>query len=170
MDVGSTLRLANMRNGLAFPHDAVCYFQSNHGHRMQTGYFRIDAMPYDAVIHLLRSGKVRIVDATRRRKQITDAQRMGIPTWCLVFNRALSDKAARAAKVCPWETPEMRHLAHHTDTHAALIATVRKLARLYGQPRPRPCIIGENVLLECHQGFIADDQPRRLRELIEALV
>lgn len=41
------LRVANATNGLAFPpYDEISMFLSSHGHRMSTGYFRVDAMPH----------------------------------------------------------------------------------------------------------------------------
>ncbi len=157
------LTLANIRNGLAFPHDDVCYFQSQYGHKAKLGYFRIDSMPYRAVIHLLMGKELKIVDATRRHKLLTDALKFGVPTWCLVFNRSLG-KTYRSIKVCDWETPEMRRLAHHTDIHESSIDSIRKLIHLYGYTKP--AIIGDNILLECHQAFVADDQIERLRKLI----
>ena len=157
----SNMRLANATNGLCFPpFDAISMFQSQHGHQMKTGYFRWDAMPWTAVIHLLQGGKITIVDATRRHKQLTDAQKFGVPTWCLVFNRALRK---RKIVVCDWQTPEMAHIAHN-DTHEPYMRSIRKLAKLYGVSNP--AVVGENVFIECHQAFDADDKPKRLRQRI----
>ena len=159
--MGAELRLANASNGLAFPpYDDICMFQSQHAHHCQRcGYFRADAMPWRAVVCLLGGGSVRIVDATRRHKPLTDALRYGVPTWCLVFNRALGD---RRSVVCAWQTPEMRKCAN-ADRHKPTAHAIRKLARVLAPwPSPVRAIIGQNVLLECHQGFDADDKPKRL--------
>jgi hypothetical protein len=155
------MRLANATNGLCFPpFDAVCMFQSQHGHHMRSGYFRWDAMPWDAVVHLLQGGQVTIVDATRRHKSMTDAQKFGVATWCLVFNRAIRD---RETLVCTWQTPEMRRVAL-SELHEPYMRSIRKLANLLGSHRP--AIIGQTVILECHQAFDADDKPKRLRARI----
>jgi hypothetical protein len=157
------MRLANISNGLAFPHDDVCYFQSQYGHHCdRCGYFRLDSMPYRAVLHLLHGGTVTIVDGTRRHKPLTDALRYGVPTWCLVFNRAIG----RRERVCEWQTPEMERVAN-SDMHDALKSTIRKLSHIF--PPTRSAIIGDNILLECHQGCIFDDKPRRLAEVAHAL-
>src|SRR3990167_8290817 len=97
------LRLANIRNGLAFPNDDVCMFQSCHGHHAADGYFRIDDMSYRVVIELLRGHPVTIVDGTARNKPLSDALRYGVPTWLMVFNRAICQ---RRVHVCPWVTPD----------------------------------------------------------------
>jgi hypothetical protein len=124
------------------------------------GYFRIDAMPYNAIIHLLNGGHITIIDATRRHKPLTDALRFGVPTWCLVYNRAIRRKNW---KVCEWETPEMRKISN-LDIHKPLVQSIRKIAKYYN--KSLPIVIGGQVHLECHQGFIADDKPQRLRRLI----
>jgi hypothetical protein len=127
------------------------------------GYFRIDAMPYRAVIHLITGGNLTIVDATRRHKLLTDALKFGIPTWCLVFNRAIRE---RDVKTCDWETPEMRKVAN-LDIHKPLVQSIRKIVRYYNGSKP--AIIGENISLECYQGFIGDDKPHRIKTLISNL-
>lgn len=154
------MRLANIRNGLAYPHDDVCLFQSNHGHRASMGYFRIDAMPYRAVIHLLCGGEITIIDATARGKKLSDALRYGVPTWCMVFNRALGQPRV---PVAAWVTREMVNLAHG-PIHKPLVQTIRKLARLY--PYQKLAIIGMNVHLESHPCCRFDDKPELLKELM----
>lgn len=160
------LTLANMSNGLAFPpYDYISYFQSNHGHNAKIGYFDSGSMPYSAIVHLLRGGEITIVDATRRRKPLTDAQKFGIPTWCLVFNRAVGqfDKSYRKVKVCAWQTPEMLKIAH-SDTHKSYVQTIRKFIKLFGYSKP--AVIGDNVFLVCHQAFIGDDKPKIIQKLM----
>lgn len=155
--VPEVLRLANIRNGLVYPHDDVCNFQSQHGHQLKCGYFRIDAMPYSAVIHLLRGGEIEIIDATRRDKPLSDALKFGVTTWCMVFNRALN---CRGIRVCYWETREMRNAAS-SSIHRPLVQTIRKLAALYGAEWPAR--IGINVHLACHSGATFDDDVKALR-------
>jgi len=158
------IRLANMMNGLAYlPYDDICYFQSCYGHHASYGYFRIDAMPIKVVIHLLQCGEITIVDATRKYKPLSDAMKFGVPTWCIVFNRALNFKGSRHIKVCDWQTPEMKRIAL-SQQHKPLVQTIRKLIRIYGYENP--AIIGKNIHLECHQGAIFDDKPKRLKELV----
>jgi hypothetical protein len=152
--------LANISNGLAFPHDDVSFFQSQHGHNCKMGYFRLDAMPYRAIIHLMKGEEIVIVDATRRHKPLTDAQKFGVVTWALVYNRAIGCKV----KVCAWQTPEMGRVAL-SHIHAKAVQTLRHLAKYYN-PR-RPAIIGDNVKLVCHQGFVADDNVGRIKNLIK---
>lgn len=159
------LRLANMMNGLVYyPYLDVCYFQSNYGHHAADGYFRIDAVPFQAVIHLLKGGSITIVDATRKNKPLSDGLRFGVPTWCIVFNRALNFKGSRHIKVCGWQTPEMKGVAL-SSKHRSLVRTIRKLVKIYGYKKP--AVIGENIFVECHQGADFDDKPKRLREIIE---
>jgi len=158
------MRLANMMNGFAFPpYDDICYFQSCYGHHASYGYFRIDAMPIKAVLHLLHGGNVTIVDATRKWKPLSDALKFGVPTWCIVFNRALNFEGSRHIKVCDWQTPEMKKVAL-SKIHKPLVQTIRKLVKVFGYQKP--AIIGDSVLLECHQGAIFDDKPKRLKEII----
>lgn len=146
------LMLANISNGLVFPHDGVCFFMSTYGHHAKLGYFRIDAMPWSAVIHLMNNGEIAIIDATRGDKSLTDAQRYGVPTWCMVYNRAIRAKSDR---VCDWETDAMRRVAS-SNYHKKLIRSIRKLAKYY---RPtRPAVIGQNVHLICHRRFQFDDR------------
>jgi len=156
------LRLANLSNGIAFPHDDVCYFQSNHGHNCKMGYFRHDAMPPQAIIHLLTGGEITIVDATAKNKSLTDAQKFGVPTFCLVFNRAIK---RRDIKVCSWQTREMEKVAY-ADIHKKLVQTIRKLVRIYGHSGP--ITIGQKMKFVCHAGFPMDDKPALLAEAINA--
>ena len=159
--------LANIRNGLAFPHDGVCNYQSNHGHHMKTNYFRIDAMSYDDIIYLLKGGTLKIVDGTGNHKKLTDAQKFGVPTWCIVFNRALDFKGSRHINVCDWQTPEMKKVAL-SDVHKPLVQSIRKLVKIYGHRKP--AIIGDNILLECHH-IDFDDKPERLKkEIIDEIL
>lgn len=152
------LRLANISNGLVYAHDDVCFFQSQHGHHRDCGYFRMDAMPHSATIHLLTGGLVEIIDATHRNKPLTDALRFGVPTWCLVFNRALGWENI---VVCDWQTPDMVSASAAT-MHSAVRHVIRRLADYYGAQRP--CVINENVFLTCHRNVRYDDKPDRIRE------
>lgn len=114
-------------------------------------------MPFSAIIHLLQGGTLTIVDATQHGKPLTDAQKYGIATWCLVYNRAIR---RRADKICAWQTREMEMVAS-SNIHKKLIKTIRKLARYY--PPTKPAIIGENVQLVCHRGFALDDKAEEIR-------
>jgi hypothetical protein len=154
------MRLANFSNGIAFKHDDICYFQSNHAHRISTGYFAHNAMSLKNIIYLLNGGNITIIDATRRHKRLTDALKFGVPTFCLVFNRAIYE---RKAQVCEWQTNEMLKISH-SQIHKPLVQTIRKLMKIYD--KSEPLIIGENVKLICHQGFIADDKPKRLKKMV----
>ena len=150
--VGYKLILANISNGLLFPHDGVCFFSSTHGHHMKLGYFRIDAMPWDAVIHLMKGGEITIVDATRKNKPMTDALRYRVPTWAMVYNRAIRKKSE---KVCDWQTREMIRVAS-SNKHKRLLRSYRKLAK-YFKPA-QPAVIGQNIKVICHRNFQLDDQ------------
>jgi len=158
------MRIANMMNGLAYPpYNDICYFQSCYGHHASDGYFRIDSMPYNAVLHLLRGGQITIVDATQSQKPLSDALKFGVPTWCIVFNRALDFPGSRGIKVCGWQTPEMKKVALDNH-HKPLVQTIRKLVKVFGYKRP--AIIGDNIHLECHESVIFDDKPERLKQLV----
>ena len=141
------LRLSNICNGLPYPHDMVCNFMSTHGHHKKDGYFRMDAMPYDAVICLLRGGAVTIIDATQHNKPLTDALKYGVPTWCLMFNRALRCKIP----VCPWMTQDMVDVANG-PLHRPLVQRVRRLEQIFGNAGPIE--IGKQVMLECYKMYI----------------
>jgi len=151
---------ANLSNGLAYPHDGVCAFLSTFGHHYRNGYFRIDSMPYDAVILLLQGQRIGIVDATQHDKPLTDALKFGVPTWCRVFNRAIR---CNDVQVCQWETVHIKRAAGQQGK-GPLVQTIRKLAILYGVAEP--AIIGENVLLDCHRSVQFDDKPGALKETI----
>lgn len=154
------MRLANIRAGLAYPHDGVCAFLSTHAHSYKMGYFRIDAMPYDAVLHLLKGGNVEIIDGTQHDKPLSDALKYGVTTWALVFNRALR----YSGQVAPWETPEMRRAAR-AKRHKPLVQMIRKLADLVGR---HPIIIGQNLHLTCHRQIAHDDRVDILRGLMKS--
>jgi hypothetical protein len=155
------LRLANMSNGLAYPHDMVAYFQSQYAHHMKLNYFNRDAMPWDAVIHLLKGGEICVIDASQHHR-LTDALKYGVPTWCAVFNRAVYQQA----NVCSWFTPEMRKVS--TSKHVKpIVNSIRKLVGLIGSSGP--LIISQNVHLICHMGVKFDDKPEMIRRLNEAI-
>lgn len=153
--------LANFSNGIVYPHDDICYFQSMYGHHAKLGYFRLDSMPIRAIVAALKGERLTIIDATRRHKRLTDALKYGVPTWCLVFNRAIGYKSV---PVCDWATPEMVRLAH-SDFHDKTKATIRKLSNIYGDCGP--VIIGENLILECHQAAEWDDKPKRIKRKLQ---
>lgn len=159
----TNLRLANIRNGLAYPHDDVCYFQSQWGHHMGYGYFRLDSMPYSAVIHLLRGGSITVVDATQHHR-MSDALKFGVTTWCLVFNRALGEPKVNFA---PWVTTEMLRVAQG-NLHRPTIRVIRKLIKLYGATAP--LVYDWNVFYDCHLGFAWDDKDKELRDLAREVV
>lgn len=154
------LRLANIRNGLAYPHDDVCCFASCDAHHLSHGYYRIDAMPYRAVIHLLTGGEIEIIDATQHDKPLSDALRFGVPAWCRTFNRAIGQNVVH---VCPWETVHIRQAANK-QSRRPVVQMVRKLADLYGWVAP--AVIGQNVRLRCYRNATFDDKPQRLRGLL----
>ena len=157
------MRLANFSNGLAYEHDDICYFQSNFGHSAKKGYFRIDAISLKAIICLLKGEKLEIVDATSHKKKYTDAQKFGVPTWCIVFNRALNFKGSRHIEVCPWQTREMKGVAL-SRMHKPMVQNIRKLQKLFGYKKP--AIIGDNVILTCGTNVDFDDNAKRLKRLL----
>lgn len=160
-------RLANLSNGIVFPHDMVCWFQSNHAHNRSTGYFDQAAMPWPAVVNMFArpEDQYLILDATRRHKPLTDAQKVGVPTWCLTFNHALG---LPYEQVCVWETREMREAAAD-PIHHDLRQQIRRLSR-YFEPRKQGLVLGRDVFVECYQNAEWDDKPKRIRErLLEPL-
>lgn len=162
------MKLANMSNGLAFPpYDGISYFQSQYGHQAKLGYFNHDALPVDSIVELLKGNVLYLTDATRKNKALTDAFKYGVPTFCLVFNRAIGlfDKTYRYIKVCDWQTPEMLKVSH-SDIHKPEVQKIRKLIRIFGYKKP--AIIGNNVILQVHSGFIGDDKPNRIKEMVNA--
>jgi len=147
------MRIANATNGLAFPpFGAVSIFLSTHGHNCKFGYFRIDAMPYIAVLELLQGKHIIMVDATPHDKDLTDAFRFGLTTWCLVFNRAIHQEV----QVAHWQTKPMWHNAHR-EKFKPLVQRIRRLALIY--PPHQPAVIGDNIILEVHRNFQLDDKP-----------
>jgi hypothetical protein len=160
-----TMRIANMANGLAFPpYDDYAYFQSQYAHHAKKcGYFSHDSLSWRTLIHLIKGGKIELVDATVHNKKLTDALFFGAPTFCLAFNYALGQGHIR---VCDFQTREM-YRASHMSMHRPFIRKIRKLVRLFGNEKTKPLIIGDNVKLECHQNFKLDDKPLELREVIK---
>lgn len=163
MEILSELRLANVRNGLAYPHHDLCYFQSNHGHRASLGYLRIDAMPLRAVVHLLLGSRIVIIDGTAKSHRISDALRFGVPTWCAAYNHALGFYRPP----CDWISDHAMEVAR-SPLHRPLRHNIQKLAELYASVRSAPPArigVGQdyNVVLECHLGIEHDDRPERLR-------
>lgn len=161
------MTLANLSNGLAYPHDHIAHFQSNYAHHKSLGYFRIDSMPLEAIVHLLNGGEVTIVDATASDKALSDGLKKGVPTWCLVFNRAIDKvgvSGARSVRVCEWQTRDMVQVAHSQFHHPAT-QTIRKLAKVVGATGP--AVIGQNIHLVCHRLVGFDDKPDRLAELVQ---
>ncbi len=160
------MRLANISNGLAFPpYDDYCYFQSQYGHQAKYGYFNKDALSIKAIVELLKGNTLYLIDATRKNKALSDAFKFGVPTFCLVFNRAIGihDKTYRKIQVCEWQTPEMLKVSH-SDIHKPTVQKIRKLINLFDYTKP--AIIGGNVILEIHNNFIGDDKPKRIKEII----
>ncbi|MCJ8335012.1 MAG: hypothetical protein MJH10_12275 [Epibacterium sp.] len=148
------MRLANASNGLAYPHDDVCMFLSQTAHHKRLGYFRIDAMPHRGSIHLMRGGTITVVDG-RRRKGLSDALSKGLPTWCMVFNRAARFEPVQ---VCDWQTPAMV-AASRLRLHKPAVQALRRLMRAY--PPTSPAVIGQNVFVDC-QVCDHDDSPEML--------
>ena len=155
--------VANARNGLIYPHDEVCYFMSAHGQAAKIGYFRMDSMPWSVAIAIATGDRVEIVDATPGAKPLTDGLKFGVPTWCLVYNRAIHRPEL---SVCSWETPHMRRLAQN-GVHRKTAHALRKLLFCV-TPEPQPAIVGQNVILTCHQRAYWDDKPEILRALLES--
>jgi len=150
------MRIANAINGLAFPpYDGVSMFLSTHGHNCRFGYFRIDAMPYSAVIELLQGGTIQLVDATQHNKPLTDAFKFGVTTWALVFNRAIRNEV----QVAQWQTKPM-WINAHSNHFKPLVQRIRRLSEIYNPSKP--AIIGDNILLEVHRNFLYDDKPKKI--------
>lgn len=154
------MRIANATNGLAFPpFDAVSMFLSTHGHNYKMGYFRIDAMPYNAVIKLLKGERITLIDATQHNKELPDSFKFGVTTWALVFNRALG---LRNTVVAPWQTKEMLKAAN-SATHKMLVQRIRRLREVFGYQKP--IRIGDNIIFEVHKAFPYDDKPNEIRSI-----
>ena len=94
-------------------------------------------------------------------KPLSDALRFGVPTWCLVFNRAIG---SRSVAVAPWCTREMINIAHG-PLHGPLVQSIRKLAKLF--PPVQPAVVGQTVILECHPLCGHDDNAAKLKEKIK---
>ena len=156
----TVIRIANATNGLAFPpFDAVSMFLSTHGHNCKFGYFRIDAMPYIAVIELLKGNQILMVDATPHNKEMPDAFKFGLTTWCIVFNRAIRQEV----KVAEWQTRDMWRNGHDAK-FKPLVQRIRRLAEIY-YPN-RPALFGDNILTEIHRNFEFDDKPCEIALLV----
>ena len=154
------LRVANATNGLAFPpYDCVSMFLSTHGHNYSMGYFRIDAMPYRAIIELLGGGEIKVVDATQHDKPLPDALKFGVTTFALVFNRAVGEYKL---VVAPWQTREMRRAAL-SGAHKKLVQRIRRLVKVFGHSGPVE--MGKQVQWEVHRNFPWDDKPEKIMEV-----
>ena len=154
------MRIANAMNGLAYPpYDAVSMFLSTHGHSCKMGYFRQDAMPYMAVIELLKGGSLCLVDATQSDKPLTDAFKFGLATWCMVFNRAIGHKTESSL----WVTRDMVRAANSCQ-HKKVVQRIRRLEAVFGHTRP--AVIGENIILEVHKKILFDDKPNMIKKIL----
>lgn len=154
------LRLANMINGLVFPHDHVCYFQSQYGHHRSLGYFKSDSVPHEVALRFFLGDTITIVDATSHNKPYTDTQKFGVVTWCMVMNRAMNQWVDWVAD---WQTRDMVSAAR-SQIHKPYVQTLRKLIRIFGSKHP--AIIGETVFIECHRNFKADDKPEVISKMV----
>lgn len=146
---------ANITNGLAYPHDDVCHFMSTHGHNCKMGYYRLDSMPYSAVIELLKGRPIKVVDGTAHNKPLTDGLKFGLTTWAITYNRALHTDMG----VAPWQTPEMWFNGHRSDVSRRVVQRIRRLLAVYGGKTALPAILGETILVECHRNIAHDDRP-----------
>lgn len=162
--------LANISNGLCFPHDDVCRFQSNHGHNWKIGYFDVDAMPWSAVIRLLRGESIRVIDATGKKKPLTDGLKYGLTTWAMAFNRGLG---RTNTFIAPWSTREMALAAYQSEPARKVAHGVRRLSRIYGHSPHLMLVmpIGglvyngwPTIFVDCVSNFMYDDKPEKIRE------
>jgi len=164
------LVLANISNGLVYPHDGVCYFQSNHAHNYSFGYFDDNAIGLDYIIHLLEGGELTLVDGTQKINKMPDAFKFGVPTWCCVFNRACwragntVESCWQDFRVCEWQTPEMIKAASGSR-HRKLVNTIRKLSKIYGS---NPIAISNNIFLRWYGSIDYDDKPDKIRDIIKS--
>ena len=171
---------ANLSNGIAFPHNSVCRFQSNHGHNWKLGYFAVDSMPWDAVIRLLHGEPITIVDATAHNKPLSDGLRYGLTTWAMAFNRAI--RRNDCVRVAPWSTREMCLAAYRNHTAKQVVQGIRRLARIYGAYGPVwlscndprcPSVLSKfsgscaKINVKCYSDFKADDDPFALSVLAQ---
>ena len=151
------LRIANATNGLAFPpYDCVSMFLSTHGHNYGMGYFRIDNMPYLAIVELLKGGVIQVVDATQHDKPLPDAIKFGVTTFALAFNRAIGEYDLVVAS---WQTHEMKRAAL-SSAHKKLVQRIRRLAQVFGHNGP--IVMGNQIQWEVHRNFTLDDKPGQL--------
>ena len=180
------MNLYNASSGLPLggKNAEVCFFQSCHAHNLKCGYFADNAMPWNAVIELLKGGILNIVDGSRNKSgyvmgnrrcgKLSDALTYGVPTWMMVFNQAIQKIPARRTcadylwdefewynpldiKVCEWQT---RHMIRATFKHDKLRHQIRRLAKVYG--RKGPAIVGRNVMLTTHRATW-DDKPEEMK-------
>jgi hypothetical protein len=156
---------ANITNGLAYPHHEVAHFMSTHGHSCKFGYFRLDAMPYSAVIELLNGRPIRVVDATQHNKPLTDGLKYGLTTWVLVFNRGIR-QPIDFREVAPWATKEMAKAALFSKQSKQLVQRIRRLQTIYGDQGSVRIGPGQLVEVECHRNFRLDDKPEQLRAFL----
>lgn len=123
-----TLYVLNARNGLAFastfPTEHISMFLSSHAHHAGS-YFRCDAMPYAATIHLLNGGTVCVLDASTH-KAFPDSLVTGLGSWVIAFNRAIGIPCD------PYHaTSAMRRFAWYSDDARRVVRSVRKLMTVY---------------------------------------
>jgi hypothetical protein len=151
------IRIANASNGLMFPpYTDVSNFMSTHAHHKTDGYFRMDAMPYSAIISLLRGQHITLIDATTKTHGYPDAFKYGVPTFCLVFNRAIGFKRE---SVCAWQTKDMIEVAH-SNFHNKLKERIRHLNNIFGNNGAIK--IGEAIFFEVHYRYVYDDKPMQM--------
>lgn len=125
------LRLANMINGLVFPHDHVCYFQSQYGHHRSLGYFKSDSVPHEVALRFFLGDTITIVDATSHNKPYTDTQKFGVVTWCMVMNRAMNQWVDWVAdwpirNICN-ETTQINYCMYLADAKLETIVSRNKI-------------------------------------------
>jgi hypothetical protein len=149
---------ANITNGLAYPHDDVCHFMSTHGHNCKMGYYRLDSMPYSAVIELLNGRPIKVVDGTAHDKPLTDGLKFGLTTWAITYNRALRV----SVKAAPWQTKEMWTNAYRSSTSKKVVQRIRRLLNVFGGKSALPAILGQSIVVECHRGIGHDDKPEKV--------
>jgi len=155
-----TLLVANGTNGLYFePYDDVSMFQSQFGHSKKKGYFRIDSLSYRSVIHLLKGGKIEIIDGTRKRKGLPDSFKFGVTTFALVLNRALG---YGKLEVAPWQTRDMVEVAW-SQKHKPLVNRIRRMIRIFG--KCEPIKLGKQIELTVYNSFYLDDRPGDFKKI-----
>lgn len=137
--------LGNFPYGCAFPHELKCFFQGGYA-RKNLGYFNRDAMPWDAVVHLCRGGKIMVVDGTHiiSPSDMTHALKFSVVTWTIVFNTALG---YGGDLVVDWATNDMYEVAESRKWHGYRQA-IKRIANVYGNPGPLK--ITNQVQLRCN--------------------